>query len=186
MHTRTFLNGEWNLLRIVYYNKCWLNRTTSPFEAYPSATVCPYTKGVSLVLSFTIPWYLDPFLYRKNKTKKKKKKEWLSNFWYSHSMKSSTAIKKLKGLPFGSVVRNVSCLCGRHRFDPWSGQIPHTTEQLSLSAPTDTQVPWSLCSATRSQCNEKPAHHNWRVTPACHDQRKAHAAKTQRNQYINK
>ena len=99
------------------------------------------------------------FFIQEKQNKGKKKKEWLSNFWYSHSMKSNTAIKKLKGLPFGSVVRNVSCLCGRHRFDPWSGQILHTTEQLSLSAPTtDTRVPQSLCSAAREASATRSLH----------------------------
>ena len=32
-----------------------------------------------------------------------------------------------------------SCQCRRCRFDPWSGKMPHTTEQLSPSA-TSTEA----------------------------------------------
>ena len=58
---------------------------------------------------------------------------------------------------------------GNHGFDPWSGKIPHATEQLSLWATTSkpvghdyqacgleprncnyrAQTPYSPCSATR-------------------------------------
>ena len=41
-----------------------------------------------------------------------------------------------EGFPGGSVVKESTCQCRRHRFDPWSGKIPHVLEQLSLCATT--------------------------------------------------
>ena len=60
-----------------------------------------------------------------------------------------------------------------HRFEPWSGKIPHASEQLSLCATTTEPVLQSprgttpeaqrlepvLCNK-RNHGNEKPAHHN--------------------------
>ena len=90
-----------------------------------------------------------------------------------------------------------ACQCGRHGFDPSSGKIPHAVGQLSPCATTiwawaleprscnywsrSTLEP-ELC-LKRSQCNEKPTHHNERVDSACCDKRKAHTAmKTQQSQ----
>ena len=46
--------------------------------------------------------------------------------------------------------------CGRHRFDPWSGKIPHTLEQLSSCAISTEHVAYNKIS----HCYEKPTHHN--------------------------
>ena len=47
------------------------------------------------------------------------------------------------GFPGGSVAKKkkrkkerIACQCRRHRFDPWSGKIPHTMEQLSRCTTT--------------------------------------------------
>ena len=40
------------------------------------------------------------------------------------------------GLPWWLSGKESACQCRRHRFDPWSGKIPHATEQLSLWATT--------------------------------------------------
>ena len=37
--------------------------------------------------------------------------------------------------PGGTVVKNPPANARGHRFDPWSGKIPHTMEQLSPSMP---------------------------------------------------
>ena len=101
------------------------------------------------------------------------------------------------------------CQCRRNRFDPWSGEIPQASGQLNLCSTTAdpafwrpgaetpepplwrpgargrdhwTHVPSSPSFAT-SRCEEKPAHRDWRVAPACLSQRKACAAmKTQHSQ----
>ena len=52
--------------------------------------------------------------------------------------------------------------CRRREFSPWSGEIPHAVEQLSLRATdiepvlqslgttaTEAHMPYSLCSTTR-------------------------------------
>jgi len=61
-------------------------------------------------------------------------------------------------------------------------------EQLNLGEPqllspcattSEAYVPESK----RSHCNERPAHHNWRAVPTCHNWKKACAAmKTQHSQ----
>ena len=60
--------------------------------------------------------------------------------------------------PGGSVVKNPACQCRGHGFDHWSGQIPHTEEQLSPCTTTAFTVP---CSATR----EAAAMSILRITP---------------------
>ena len=37
-----------------------------------------------------------------------------------------------RGFPGSSVVKEFTCQCGRHRFNPWSGKILHALEQLNL------------------------------------------------------
>ena len=85
-------------------------------------------------------------------------------------------------IPDGSVVKNPPANAGE-QFNPWSGKIPHTMEQLSLcttpeptcssSSTTEARAIWSPCSATIGHGNEKPSHHNQRAAPACHNQRKS-------------
>ena len=77
----------------------------------------------------------------------------------------------MQGLPWGLSGKESSCQCRRHGFYPWSGKIPHTTEQLS---PCATNY-WALEPGNRSSLNlssldsvlnkrslrsEKPAHCN--------------------------
>ena len=38
---------------------------------------------------------------------------------------------KLVGFPGGAVVKNPPANAKGHRFEPWSGKIPHAAEQLS-------------------------------------------------------
>ena len=88
------------------------------------------------------------------------------------------------GLSWWLSSKDSTCQCRRQRFDPWSGTIPHATEQLSLCATvvepvlqspgTTTTEPsyrnyWSphilepIRSNKRSHSNEKRLHDNWRV-----------------------
>ena len=46
-----------------------------------------------------------------------------------------------------------ACQCRRHRFNPWSGRIPHVAEQLSPCNATISLCPRAcLCSTTREAC----------------------------------
>ena len=44
------------------------------------------------------------------------------------------------GLPWWLSDKESACQCRRHRFDPWSGKIPHAMEQLSPCATTTEPV----------------------------------------------
>ena len=46
--------------------------------------------------------------------------------------------------PGGTVVKNTPCQCRAHRLGPWSGKIPHATEQLSPCTTTTEPVLYSL------------------------------------------
>ena len=50
-------------------------------------------------------------------------------------------IKTITELPWWLSGKESACQSRRHRFDPWSGKIPHTVEQLG---PRTTLL--SLCS----------------------------------------
>ena len=44
--------------------------------------------------------------------------------------------RHILGLAWGTRGYKSSCQCRVHRFNPWSGEILHAAEQLSLSATT--------------------------------------------------
>ena len=103
------------------------------------------------------------------------------------------------GLPSQLSGKESACQCRRHRFDPRSGKIPCALEQLSpcaiISEPVlqaremrqlkPTHLKPVLCNK-RNHGSEKPQHHNWRVAPALHHQRKAReATKTQHSQKLS-
>ena len=46
----------------------------------------------------------------------------------------------LHGLPWWHSGQESACQCRGHRFNPWSGKIPHATEQLSPCATTTEPV----------------------------------------------
>ena len=48
--------------------------------------------------------------------------------------------KMISGFPGGSVVKTLPGQCRRQVFNPWSGKIPHTSEQLSPWATTTEAV----------------------------------------------
>ena len=56
-----------------------------------------------------------------------------------------------------------TCQCRKHGFNPWSGNIPHAAEQLSLCASTTELMHLEpvLCDK-RNHCNKKPCTHNSR------------------------
>ena len=52
------------------------------------------------------------------------------------------------GLPWWLCCKKSACQCRRQAFDPWSGKIPHTVEQLSLWSTNTEPVLWSLVATT--------------------------------------
>ena len=51
--------------------------------------------------------------------------------------KQTTQLKNgQRDFPGGAVVKNPPANAGGHRFEPWSGKIPHALEQLSLCTTT--------------------------------------------------
>ena len=65
------------------------------------------------------------------------------------------------GLPWWRSGGESACQCRGHGFEPWSGSIPHASEQLGPRATTTEPLHLEpvLCSR-RSYHNERPAHHN--------------------------
>ena len=57
----------------------------------------------------------------------------LSTFSSKKLFPGSTYInaKNSLGLPWWLSDKESACQCRRHRFDPWSGKIPHASEQLT-------------------------------------------------------
>ena len=90
----------------------------------------------------------------------------LSMDWFSRSFPKCLdppSFKKERwGLPWWLSGKESACQCRRHRLDPWSGKIPHATEQLIPCATTiepvllnlgvkttEAHTPQSRCSAAR-------------------------------------
>ena len=46
------------------------------------------------------------------------------------------------------MVKNLPANAGDTGFNPWSGKIPHATEQLSPCATTTEPALWSSCATT--------------------------------------
>ena len=67
--------------------------------------------------------------------------------------------KKYQGLPWWRSGWESACQCRGHGFEPWSGRIPHATEQLSPWAATTepARLEPVLCNK-RGRDSERPAH----------------------------
>ena len=61
-----------------------------------------------------------------------------------------------QGLPWWLSGKESACQCRRHVIDPWTGKIPHATEQLSPCTATAEPVLWSL-GATAAEALEPKA-----------------------------
>ena len=91
--------------------------------------------------------------------------EWVA---IAFSLAIYTCMKTETGLPWWLSGEESDCQYRGHGFNPWPRKIPHAEGHLSLWATTtepthcatEAHSPWSPWSATRSHCNEKPAHHN--------------------------
>ena len=68
------------------------------------------------------------------------RKKRLRPFWPTASLSKyghfSCALKASPGLPWWRSGWEFACQCRGHGFEPWSGKIPHATEQLGLWATT--------------------------------------------------
>ena len=60
-------------------------------------------------------------------------------------------MKKTHGLPWWLNGKASNCQCKRYGLDPWSGKIPHASEQVSPRAETTER-----CSRARALQQEKP------------------------------
>ena len=65
-----------------------------------------------------------------------------------HVLGRNTSKNLAKGLPWWLGGKEFACQCRRHRFNPWSGKIPHASERLSTRATTVEPVLWSPGAAT--------------------------------------
>ena len=75
------------------------------------------------------------------------------------------------GLPWWRSGWESACQCRGHRFEPWSGKIPHAVEQLSPCATTTEPARLEpVLRNKRGRDSERPAHRDeeW-VAPACHN-----------------
>ena len=86
-----------------------------------------------------------------------------------------TIKKPFRGLPWWCSGWESACQCRGHGFEPWSGKIPHATEQLSLCATTTEPVLWSPWATTTEarepQLLKSMSHNYWSpwatTTEAC-------------------
>ena len=70
-------------------------------------------------------------------------------------------IKTYLGLPWWRSGWGSACQCREHRFEPWSGKIPHAAEQLgpwaTITEPTRLEP---VLRNKRGRDSERSAHHN--------------------------
>ena len=59
-----------------------------------------------------------------------------------------SSISGVEGLPWWLSGNESACQCRRQGFDPWSGKIPHATEQVSPGATTTEPARWSPGATT--------------------------------------
>ena len=78
----------------------------------------------------------------------------------SHHQLATTVITdsgknhQCRGFPGDSVVKESTCQCRGHRFDPWSGKIAHATKPMCHNL-------LSLCSRAWKPQTEPMSHNSW-------------------------
>ena len=89
--------------------------------------------------------------FRKKKQKLNTSQESITDKCYNNYLgrEKSAIIRIVWGLPWWLSGEESACQCRRHRFESWSGKIPHATEQLSLCSRA-----WE--PQQRNHCSEKP------------------------------
>ena len=93
--------------------------------------------------------------------------------WYPHILFGEAPVQMfvhLKttelGFPGGAVVENLPANAGGDGFEPWSGKIPHATEQLGPWATiTEPARLEPVLRNKRGRDGERPAHHDEEWTP---------------------
>ena len=79
-------------------------------------------------------------------------------------------IKNPQGLPLWCSGWESACQCRGHEFEPWSGKIPHATEQLGPWAPTTEPAHLEpVLRNKRGHDSEEACAPRWRVAPARHN-----------------
>ena len=73
--------------------------------------------------------------------------------------KAEDLLKIALGLPWWRSGWESTCQCRGHRFEPWSGKIPHATERLSPWATTAEPARLEpVLRSKRGRDSERPAH----------------------------
>ena len=85
------------------------------------------------------------------------------------------------GLPWWRSGWESACQCRGHRFEPWSGKIPHAAEQLGPWATTTEPVRLEpVLRNKRGRDSERPAHHDEEWPPFATTRKSPHTeTKTQ-------
>ena len=78
----------------------------------------------------------------------------------------------LSGLPWWRSGWESACQCRGHGFEPWSGKIPHTAEQLSPWATTTEPAHLDIVLRNGRLQQWEARAPRWRVAPTCHNLRK--------------
>ena len=75
------------------------------------------------------------------------------------STNSNSGLKRNLGLPWWCSGWESACQCRGHRFEPWSGKIPHAAEQLGPCATTTEPARLEPVPRNkRGRDSERPAH----------------------------
>ena len=110
-----------------------------------------------------------------NKQKKKNNTRYWTETWKLQEKNLSitllgqwdrASLKWEQGLPWWCSSWEYACQCRGHRFEPWSGKIPHATEQLGPWATTTEPARLEpVLRNKRGRDGERPAHHDEEWTP---------------------
>ena len=86
-------------------------------------------------------------------------------FYFKQICLKFYARKSCVGVPWWRSEESI-CQCRGHRFEPWSGKIPHAAEQLSLCATTTEPAyraceprllsPWATTTGKKKKSKENP------------------------------
>ena len=102
-------------------------------------------------------------------------------------------LKAIRGLPWWRSGWESACQCRGHGFEPWSGKIPHATEQLGPWATTTEPARLEpvllepVHHNKRGRDSERPTHHDEEWPPlAATRERPRTETKTRHSQKINK
>ena len=87
--------------------------------------------------------------------------------WQFKGERTVFSINSTGGLPWWRSGWESACRCRGHGFEPWSGRIPHATEQLSLWATTTEPARLEpVLRNKRGRDSERPAHRDEEWPPA--------------------